>query len=602
MQLLLSAVRTKAVVAMCIVTALIYADPLSPAFAAIPTQDLYVLNKVSVLAIAPSIAAVNSMQPSQQSAVTFANPTGITVRADGNLVVSDAWSHAVFAIDLTSGEQTTVSSSGLLRDPVGITLDPFDKIFVSQPNAGSVVAVDPADGSQTTIASGPLLDSPRSIARLSNGDLVVAGNRNLVRINPMNGQITPIATVPGSGATRIQGMAIRGAEAVVLTRSPVQLISIQLGDGSVVAMLMDTLSCPDGGLTAAPTGDLYLYDTSGVSTIAEGTGLCADVGVPAQSLASVAVTSVGNLVVGDRGGANPSAFQEFQPRISEWDSMLVVYRVVSGGAKFIDGQDIVILPDKDLLVADATIGMIRVDAVSGAASLVKSVDGFFQGPCSLDIESSGMVIVLDCDTDSVVRIDPTSGASSFLASGGHLGLSAAVTVGPDGSVYVAQIPNAAKPTIVRIDPATGAQTAVSSHYFGVVNGLTTYPGGDLLVNAGGELWRLGPASATPTLLTNNGLLGNLEDVDLDSVGQPVVARFGGLFSQLMKLQPGETELSLYAQSNLFVDPVALPEPQAGAMQLVVVIVSSTLVEVGRRRRLVFSRVGLTASQFSKRLD
>jgi hypothetical protein len=92
----------------------------------------------------------------------------------------------------------------------------------------------------------------------------------------------------------------------------------------------------------------------------------------------------------------------------------------------------------------------------------------------------------------IIRVDPATGAQSLVARGGELVDPAGITVAPDGTLYVAEnvgVGPARDPAVVRINPATGAQSVLtrgSNLCYPV--GIAREPSGDLIVTDFGELY------------------------------------------------------------------------------------------------------------------
>jgi len=114
----------------------------------------------------------------------FAQPSGLTADANGNVWVADPESSALRRLDLTAGAVTTVVGQGLfdfgLRDgaadqallqhPLGVTALPDGSVAISDTYNGAIRRYDPANGQVSTLITG--LREP-SDAVLADGDLLV---------------------------------------------------------------------------------------------------------------------------------------------------------------------------------------------------------------------------------------------------------------------------------------------------------------------------------------------------------------------------------------------------------------------------------------------
>jgi hypothetical protein len=90
----------------------------------------------------------------------------------------------------------------------------------------------------------------------------------------------------------------------------------------------------------------------------------------------------------------------------------------------------------------------------------------------------------------IIRIDPASGAQTIVSQGGELVDPAGIAVAPNGTLYVVdnvgvggnpRVPGGGRPTVIRIDPVSGAQSVVSR------DGDLCYPFGIALDQGGGIL-------------------------------------------------------------------------------------------------------------------
>lgn len=91
----------------------------------------------------------------------------------------------------------------------------------------------------------------------------------------------------------------------------------------------------------------------------------------------------------------------------------------------------------------------------------------------------------------IVRVDPASGAQSLVSQGGELVDPAGITVAPDGTLFVVENVGAGPtrgPAVIRIDPRTGAQSVVvRGGNLCYPFGIAIEPGGSLIVTDFGDL-------------------------------------------------------------------------------------------------------------------
>jgi hypothetical protein len=91
----------------------------------------------------------------------------------------------------------------------------------------------------------------------------------------------------------------------------------------------------------------------------------------------------------------------------------------------------------------------------------------------------------------IIRVDPASGAQSLVSQGGELVDPAGIAVAPDGTLFVIEnvgVGPAQDPAVVRIDPASGAQSVLTRggnlcYPFGIAR----EPSGNLIVTDFGDL-------------------------------------------------------------------------------------------------------------------
>jgi streptogramin lyase len=149
-----------------------------------------------------------------------------------------------------------------------------------------------------------------------------------------------------------------------------------------------------------------------------------------------------------------------------------------------------------IYVVDESAGSVSsVDPVSGALAHISS-GNLLVGPIGIAVEASGQLVVADA-SGLVLRVDPLTGAQTQLASGGNLVTPFGIAVEADGHLVIT---DKGTDKLVRIDPATGVQTVVSS--------FSTDPWGVAVV-AGDPSPAPGPIPALPGRMYTVGLLAAL---------------------------------------------------------------------------------------------
>ena len=253
------------------------------------------------------------------------------------------------------------------------------------------------------------------------------------------------------------------------------------------------------GVAAAAPGDVLVTDLSafggpgGVIGVDPASGARTTVsanGAPAggpdfDEPGGVALEADGDILVADPGDVFGGT-----PRVIRVDAASGTRTTVSangapaGGPDFVQPVGVALDADGDILVADAsalggTGGVIRVDPTSGARTAV-SANGAPAGgpdfaiPVGVALEADGDILVADVDafggTGGVIRVDPASGTRTTLSANGapaggpDFAAPLGVAVEADGDILVADS-DALGGTggVIRVDPASGARTAVSAN-------------------------------------------------------------------------------------------------------------------------------------------
>lgn len=144
----------------------------------------------------------------------FFNPYGIGVEADGNILVSDtpiapcgcSTVGAVIRVEPTTGTQTLLSSGGYLNNPKGMTVEADGNILVadlgtfeSAASNAKLIRIDPTTAAQTLVSSHGLLTSPYGVAVEADGNILIvdadafSGYGAILRANPGTGGQTPVS-------------------------------------------------------------------------------------------------------------------------------------------------------------------------------------------------------------------------------------------------------------------------------------------------------------------------------------------------------------------------------------------------------------------------
>ena len=172
-------------------------------------------------------------------------------------------------------------------------------------------------------------------------------------------------------------------------------------------------------------------------------------------------------------------------------------------------------------------GVLRVDPLSGTPTVVSS-GGPLNRPHSLTVTASGDVLAVQGskETSALVRVTPSSGVASVVSSGGFFAEPVDVAVGPAGEIYVLDRKmdpwgpgQSATGGVLRIDPATGAQTKVTGlGIFYKPTAIAVAADGFILVTDRDAVRRIDPGTGAATQLTSAGLLSSPSGIEVDGAG------------------------------------------------------------------------------------
>jgi streptogramin lyase len=185
-------------------------------------------------------------------------------------------------------------------------------------------------------------------------------------------------------------------------------------------------------------------------------------------------------------------------------------------------REIAVEADGQLLVASSRDGIYRVDPIAGTKVLLARMP--FSEFVGLATEPTGDILAADSYT--IYRLDPLTGATkSVIRSSGSssFGPITEIAVDSQGAILVADYRNA----IFRVDPATGASTAVSVFPTRGV-GLTFDEDGDIIVaTADDSIRRVDPINGVQTVVATGGLVGPFGIV-LDGNQRLIIADTSGI--------------------------------------------------------------------------
>ncbi len=135
---------------------------------------------------------------------------------------------------------------------------------------------------------------------------------------------------------------------------------------------------------------------------------------------------------------------------------LIACLVLASGASANVGD--VYVADEDALGGDGVI--FRIAATGGDATSIASSPVLLTNPGGMAMDANGQLLVADYESDSVIRVNPSTGHLSTIAGGGELMDPYDVVLGADGKIYA--IGYSTPSHLYRIDPATGGVKTIAT--------------------------------------------------------------------------------------------------------------------------------------------
>ena len=202
--------------------------------------------------------------------------------------------------------------------------------------------------------------------------------------------------------------------------------------------------------------------------------------------------------------------------------------VVCASTAFLDPNGIVADTDGTLLVADPDAfstppqagpgAVFRVWPDTGAVQVVSSL-GLLVYPFGLTFDPQRRIMVADGHLDGsggVVKVDPLTGAQQRVASGPLFDFPVGVATEAAGTLVVSNFAAAAHGDLVRVNPTTGVVTVLASDFHNPA-GVAVEASGSIVTSdyRGGTVVRVDPASGAETTVASGPPM-----VVPDSGGQP----------------------------------------------------------------------------------
>ena len=176
----------------------------------------------------------------------------------------------------------------------------------------------------------------------------------------------------------------------------------------------------------------------------------------------------------------------------------------AGGPDFSTPSGIAVEADGSVLIADLSAfpqgngGVIRVDPVTGTRTTL-SRNGSpaggpaFDGPMDIAVADNGDIYVANTFGNTIIKVDPVTGARTLVsrnnnpAGGPSFGWPWGMTIAPDGDILISDSSAfGGDGGIIRVDPATGARSTLSSNTSPAGGPSFDHPG-DLIVDQCGHI-------------------------------------------------------------------------------------------------------------------
>lgn len=428
----------------------------------------------------------------------FANPTGITMDAPGNVYVADTVNHLIRQISATgvvttlagtSGQPGSINGRGAearFNFPGGITSDSAGNLYVADTFNSTIRKISPArevttiagtprlTGSSDSSEGAPLFNFPTGIAADASGNLHVADTfNNTIRKIDAAGVVTTVAGKAGQfGSTDASGADARfnfpGGIAV---------------DVSGNVYVADTINHLIRKISPAPANMVStIAGAAGTSGFSDGSRTDARFNFPQ----GIAVDAAGNSFIADTSNST----------VRKIDTVGNV-STLAGRTTLQDGKP---------------VGVFGSDDGSGVAAL-------FNQPFAI-VTSANSLFIADTFNNTIRRIDPAGTVTTLAGMAGQFGSAdgngadarfnspSGITADAVGNLYVADSDN--KNTIRKISPA-GVVTTIAGKSRQIIGGATALvnkPFG-IVADAAGNLYLADSDDSTIRKISTTGAVTTL---------------------------------------------------------------------------------------------
>lgn len=411
------------------------------------------------------------------------------------------------AIDGSLAVGLGASASGQLpgSDEDCLSDDPlvFSIVPGSGPAKGTISALDAATGAYTYTATMGQGGADSFDFQVSDGT-----SSATARIHVDIGNQPPL--VPDSSVTTRAGMAVNGTVTATDPDRPPQVLTYAIdSDG---AKGHATIDAGTGAFVYTPAVGRFGIDhftvvaNDGLATSAPGT----------VTVSIRPVMQAGTLVTVSESSVHGVPSSVIAVSAATGDQA-----VVASDPLMTDLRGIAADAGGHIYVADGNNGLLHVDAATGAVRVIDGAPGFRVG---VRLDAQGRLLVAEGPAGVSVR--DVDGTELARYSGNQIEFASDVAPSSDGALYVsdAGVFAGGSNKIVRIDPATGAQTRVIDTGFDFPVSLVFGPDGRLLIGDGipdisgvGVLRILDLDTGTLMTMTDGNVRG-LSGLDVDAAG------------------------------------------------------------------------------------
>jgi sugar lactone lactonase YvrE len=407
---------------------------------------------------------------------------GIVVETNGNPVVVDGYGGllAVIRVDAHTGNRTMLSAGSNstvpagtgagFQSPFGIAMESTGNFLVTDALRNAVIRVDRVSGNRSTasgdpfgdnVGSGPDMNTPQGITLGGDGSIFVSAN-DIFEINPTNGNRTIVTSTAGG----FYGISL-GTNGVIA--APYELIINSYPAGGKILGInpvnsgITTISCSGDGLSnpTVGTGPAF-YQPIGVTIDQTGLFIVSDVLI--RSLLAVDPTT-GNrsVVTNSRTGSGTELY--VAKGIALGTNGFIVVADDGDSTVYQNGFNTIVNQWPLVLQIDPNTGNRSVLSAGSNTGVQRGSGSNFQTPEGVARENAGTFVVADSGSSNpkVVRIDPATGnrtivSSSSVGTGTNFVSPYGIAVESSGSFIVS---DTGLNEILRVDPGTGNRTVLS---------------------------------------------------------------------------------------------------------------------------------------------